>query len=177
MGRLLLLFISIPVVEIYLLAIVGSHIGFFNTVLLVIGTGILGASLARTQGIQILALIQSEMAQGRIPTKALVDGVIVLIAGTLLITPGVLTDGVGFLLLIPITRWVARDVIMRWAKNRISQGNVHVWSAGNAQGGHWAQRNEWNDARVQVDPSKVIIEGEVLSEDHSSDSSTPSTHA
>ena len=176
MGPLLLLFISVPIVEIYLLAIVGGHIGFLNTIFLVIGTGILGASLARSQGVQPLALIQSELSQGRMPAGALVDGVIILLAGALLITPGVLTDVVGFLLLVPVTRWMARGVVVRWAKKRVAQGNVHVWSTGSSHGTQWGNNPNWQNPKVEIDPSNVIIEGEILSEDHSSGSTDSSSH-
>jgi UPF0716 protein FxsA len=104
MIYLLLIFILTPLVELYLLIKLGMIIGALNTVLLVILTGFLGALLARSQGFKIFKRINDELEQGIIPSEALIDGFFVLVGGLLLITPGILTDIVGFLLVIPYTR-------------------------------------------------------------------------
>ena len=108
-GRLLILFIFIPLVELYLLAIVGSRVGLLATVMLVILTGAWGAYLARSQGYSILARIQSELAAGRVPTAELIDGLLVLIGGIVLLTPGLLTDLAGFCLMVPGFRAIIRE--------------------------------------------------------------------
>ena len=107
-GRLLILFIIIPLVELYLLVVVGSRVGLPATILLVILTGAWGAYLAKSQGYSILARIQAETAAGRVPTKELIDGLLVLIGGIVLLTPGLLTDLAGFCLMLPGFRAIIR---------------------------------------------------------------------
>ena len=98
--RMLILFIIVPLVELFLLVVVGGRVGLFPTIILVALTGAWGAYLAKSQGLSILAKIQSETAAGRVPTAELVDGLLVLIGGVVLLTPGLLTDLVGFLLMV-----------------------------------------------------------------------------
>jgi UPF0716 protein FxsA len=116
--RLLLLFTIVPLVELWLLLAISQYTGPTLTILLVIGTGIAGAALARRQGWQTWSRIQAQLAQGQPPTGSLLDGMMILIAGALLITPGVLTDLVGFALLVPAIRDVLRQRLGRWIKTR-----------------------------------------------------------
>ena len=102
--RLFLCFTLIPMIELYLLIQVGSVIGGFNTILLVIISGFLGAWLARMEGMNTLMRVRSNMQQGIMPTEDLLDGLIILIAGIVLITPGLLTDAMGLTLLWPVSR-------------------------------------------------------------------------
>ncbi|MFP6762253.1 MAG: FxsA family protein [Planctomycetaceae bacterium] len=106
--RLLLLLICIPLIELWLLLRVGERIGPGNTFLLVIITGVIGAHLARQQGLRAWHDARQQSAQGQIPGAALADGVMILISGVLLMTPGIITDGFGFLLLCPPFRRVIR---------------------------------------------------------------------
>ena len=80
--------------EVVLLMRIADVMGFSWTVILVVFTGVVGASLARSQGLKVLAEMQRDMQEGRLPAPRLVDGVMILVAGVLLITPGVMTDGV-----------------------------------------------------------------------------------
>jgi len=98
------LFILIPLLEIYLLVKAGQFIGVWQTILVVIITALLGSYLLRIQGIQTLQKVQMSMAQGELPTGALMEGLILLVSGILLLTPGFFTDAVGFLGLIPSIR-------------------------------------------------------------------------
>ena len=100
-GRLLFLFIFIPIIELYLLILLGSRIGPMPTIGLIVLTGFLGASLARSQGLSTLRKIQKEMGEGRPPAQELVEGVMILIGGVVLLTPGILTDLFGFAMLLP----------------------------------------------------------------------------
>jgi UPF0716 protein FxsA len=115
-GRLLILFIGVPLVEILILIKLGSIYGFWSTVLLVIGTGILGASLARLYGVNIWIEIQKELGAGQMPANKLVDGLLILVGGIVLLTPGLVTDIAGFILLIPFTR----QFIKKWLKNKFA---------------------------------------------------------
>ena len=114
---LIALFIGLPIVELALLIKLHGVVGFMPTVLLVFLTGVAGATLVRRQGLSILFEIQQEMANGNLPAPQMMDGIMVLIAGALLITPGLLTDTVGFSLLVP----VVRQYIRNWLKGKLEQ--------------------------------------------------------
>jgi len=102
--QLLLLFISVPLIEVLILIKLGSFFGFWPTIFLVIGTGILGAYLAKLYGLTIWYKIQKDLQAGLMPADKLVDGLLILIGGIVLLTPGLLTDILGLMLLIPFTR-------------------------------------------------------------------------
>ena len=121
--KLFLAFTIIPIIEIYLLIEIGSMFGALTAVTLVILTGFLGAFLARMQGLQILFRIQESLREGRMPSGELLDALLIVIAGLVLLTPGFLTDSVGFLLLIPATRnsikyWLRHQIELRYMSNR-----------------------------------------------------------
>ncbi len=101
---LLLLFLIIPVIEIYLLIQVGSAIGAFTTILLIIATAVIGAYLLRLQGISTLNRVQSSLQRHEVPAIEILEGLTLLISGALLLTPGFFTDSIGFLALIPAVR-------------------------------------------------------------------------
>lgn len=115
---LVALFVIIPIAEISLLLKVGSAIGGLNTVLFVIFTAVLGAHLVRQQGFATLAKLQQEMNSGRLPALQIAEGVALLFAGAVLLTPGFITDAIGFLLLVPFTRRIIVAIVAkRFAKN------------------------------------------------------------
>ena len=101
---LLVAFLAIPVIEIYLLIQVGSVIGAGWTIFIVIGTAILGASLLRQQGLETWSRLTQSIAQGQLPPTMLVEGILLLLSGAFLLTPGFFTDSIGFLFLIPPVR-------------------------------------------------------------------------
>lgn len=115
--------------ELSLLLDVGHAIGTPATLALILGTGVLGATLARRQGLGVLAKLQHELAGGGAPTATLLEGAAILVAGVLLITPGILTDAFGFLLLVPPTRRLllagARRAFERSVKSGRTQVHVH----------------------------------------------------
>ena len=111
-GYLILLFVLVPIVELALLIKIGQCIGVGYTLGIVIVTGVVGAYLAKLQGLLTLRSIQEEINQGRMPADRLFDGVLILCSGILLITPGIITDLVGFMGLIPFTR----NLFKRWLK-------------------------------------------------------------
>ena len=114
LGRALLLIVLIPLIELVLLNQLLEQTGLPTTVLLVLITGMVGVSLARRQGMTAWRAVHSQMAQGRSPSKEILDGVMILFAGAFLITPGILTDCVGFSLLIPQVRRFAGVRMTRW---------------------------------------------------------------
>jgi len=115
---LIILLVTVPLLELALLIQVGSPLGILPTVLLCIFTAVLGATLIRIQGLQTLQRVQSKLDQKEIPAVDLIGGLILLIAGVLLLTPGFFTDFLGFLCLIPKLReTVARRIIMHLVAN------------------------------------------------------------
>ena len=113
--RLLLLLTVVPLVELVLLLWLASVTGWLLTVLLVLGTGVVGAFLARHEGLRCLRRAQRQVAEGQLPGDALLDGVMILAAGVLLVTPGMLTDLLGFALLLPpFRRLVKRRIKYRF---------------------------------------------------------------
>lgn len=116
-ARLLILFTVVPLVELALLIKLGNVIGLWPTIFIVIATGVLGAALARSQGTQVISAIRAEVAEGRPPTESLINGLLVLVGGVVLLTPGLLTDLLGFSLLIPFTRdWFKKKLQSRLKK-------------------------------------------------------------
>jgi UPF0716 protein FxsA len=126
MLRLLLLFTLVPAIELALLIEVGRRIGTLPTLALILLTGVVGATLARYQGVAVLRRMQEELGDGRLPAGSLLDGVIILIAAALLVTPGILTDAVGFALLIPMTRVGIRELMRRWFERALREGRANV---------------------------------------------------
>jgi UPF0716 protein FxsA len=127
--RLFLLFTIVPLVELVLLIKIGGVIGVAPTIAIVIGTGVLGAWLARWQGLAVLRRIGDEMAAGRLPTDALIDGLLVLVAAAMLLTPGFLTDSAGFLLLVPGTRTKVRRLVAAAMARKAGSGKPDVIDA------------------------------------------------
>ena len=125
-GRLLLLFIAVPVVELVLLIEIGQRFGTLATVGLIVGTGTVGAALARQQGISTLARLRKDLNDGRLPAEPIVDGVLILVAAAVLITPGVLTDLVGFLCLVPACRRLLKRYLKRRFERAVREGTVGV---------------------------------------------------
>ncbi|MGD8438900.1 MAG: FxsA family protein [Holophagae bacterium] len=127
--RLLLLFTLVPLVELALLIQLGRVIGLAATIAIVLLTGVIGATLARWQGLVTLRRVQTEMAEGRVPTDALVDGLLILVAGAMLFTPGLITDTIGCLLLIPPTRTAVRRALVEALRRRVQPGRPVVLDA------------------------------------------------
>ncbi len=100
----LAIFILVPILELYLLIQVGSHIGALNTILLVLLTAAIGVALLRKQGLSTLQKVQSQMQHGELPAVSMLEGMLLFFAGALLLTPGFFTDSIGFLLMIPPLR-------------------------------------------------------------------------
>jgi UPF0716 protein FxsA len=126
LGRLLLLFLLTPAVELGLLIQVDKLIGFGPTIGLIIATGVAGSYLARREGLNTWQRLNQRLQSGDLPGKELVDGVIILVAGALLVTPGVLTDVVGFIGLLPPTRALVRKALMRRFQSKMEQGSMQV---------------------------------------------------
>ncbi len=124
--KLLIIFISVPFIELYILIEAGRIIGIGPTLVLILMTGVAGAWLARSQGIEILRRIQEETERGQMPAITLIDGALVLVGGLLLLTPGFFTDLLGFSFLVPLTRNSWRQVFSAWLQKQVKKGTVTV---------------------------------------------------
>jgi UPF0716 protein FxsA len=129
---LVVIFILVPIAEIYVIIQVGEAIGLVPTVVLLLADAILGSMLLRYQGRAAWIRFNRALAEGRLPHKEVFDGVLVIMGGALLLTPGFLTDILGLILLIPPTRALVRAASSRFVRRRLSLGEA-VWSFGASQ--------------------------------------------
>ncbi len=131
-GWLLFLLVTVPLVELYLLIELGGVIGAWPTVGLVVLTGVIGSWLLRQQGMRTVALIRADLDAGRLPTERIVSGLFILVGGAFLLTPGILTDVAGFLLMVPGNRRLLAQWLRRRFETHIEQGGgaVHLYTFG-----------------------------------------------
>nr|WP_233347958.1 FxsA family protein [Vibrio cholerae] len=141
------LFIAVPVIEIALFIQVGGVLGVWPTIALVLLTAIVGASLVRSQGLQTLLTVQQRLAQGQLPAQQILEGVMLAVAGVLLLTPGFFTDILGMLVLLPAPRAYFAKQLM----SRVVLGNIHASGAG------FEQPNPFHD---RANPNGTTYEGE-----------------
>lgn len=118
--------IIVPALEIGLLILSGNTLGILPTILLIILTGVLGAWLAKKEGLQVLRLAQLQMQRGEMPGEAILDGICILVGGVVLLTPGFITDALGFVLLIPVTRGVAKIGLRKIIKKMVDKGQITI---------------------------------------------------
>jgi UPF0716 protein FxsA len=134
MLRLIGLLLLIPLLDAVFLVVLAGSLGWQLIVLLVVLTALVGMFLARLEGRHTLAKIQRKAARGEPPTDELMDGALLLVAGAFLLTPGLVTDAIGFLLVIPLTRYPIRMALKKWVvvpavDNRtggFATGNVYI---------------------------------------------------
>lgn len=125
--RLILLFIAVPIIELAVLIQLGRLIGLWPTLGIIAVTGVLGAVLASREGLRAWHAFQTELAEGRVPGRPILDGLSIFAGGALLLTPGLLTDLLGFTLLArPTRRWLQNRVVNRFGGRLISQGQVFI---------------------------------------------------
>ncbi|GAE30116.1 FxsA family protein [Halalkalibacter hemicellulosilyticus] len=123
---LILLLIVVPALEVGLLILSGYALGIWPTIILIISTGVLGAWLAKREGLQALKVAQLQMQQGQLPNNVILDGLCILVGGVVLLTPGFLTDAFGFFLLIPKTRGYVKAFLTRIIHKMIQNGNFII---------------------------------------------------
>ncbi|MEW5921906.1 MAG: FxsA family protein [Bacillota bacterium] len=125
--QLVLLFTLVPLLELFLLIEVGKLIGTWPAIFLVAATGFFGVLLARSQGLQVLYRMRRDMMAGLLPGEEILDGVCILVGGAMLLTPGLITDVVGFSLLIPVTRSLYKKGAYRLIRVKLAQGMFHFY--------------------------------------------------
>jgi UPF0716 protein FxsA len=158
-GRILFLaFLLIPIAEIYVLIRVGSIIGAFSTIALIVFTAVLGSVLIRAQGLATLARVRNSLEHNEIPAVELMEGMCLLVAGALLLTPGFVTDSIGFILLIPPLR---RSFILALLERGILRPAT---GRGGAQGATTSTAHSTSGARVgpTADSNRESSHGQVI---------------
>ncbi|WP_079530504.1 FxsA family protein [Halobacillus hunanensis] len=124
---LFLLILIVPALEIALFIWAGQIIGAWWVILLIISTGVIGAWLAKQQGLETIRKVQSSVGVGQEPADALLDGACILIGGTLLLTPGFITDATGLLLLLPVTRPPIKSFIRRVIMKLVDRNTITIY--------------------------------------------------
>ncbi|GAB5380146.1 MAG: FxsA family protein [Aliiglaciecola sp.] len=154
-GKLFILFAILPIIEIAVLVNVGEQIGGWNTVAIVILTAFVGAFLVRKEGIATLTQAQQKMQSGVMPGQEMAEGLLLLVAGVLLVTPGFITDAFGLLLSFPLTRpLIAKSLMKQVTLNVVSQ-----------QGG-FKQQSHWHTQHNSSEKSdEDVIEGEYVNKE------------
>jgi len=122
LGVLLVLFVAVPLVEIYLMIQVGQVIGAWTTILLLIADSVLGGYLIKREGSRAWQSLRAALQSHKMPARELADGALILVGGTLLLTPGFLTDAVGFFLILPFTRPLARRLLTEFITKKFLGG-------------------------------------------------------
>ena len=171
-AKLFLLFAILPIVEIALLINMGDVIGGWNTVAIVIITAFLGAHLVRKEGINTLATAQQKMQSGEMPGQQMAEGLLLLVAGVLLVTPGFITDGIGFLFSMPFTRPLIATSLMKQFGHKVVMQQTRQQSSSQGFGGFEFHQQfhqpEQPNARPEVHTSRDghnVIEGEYQRKD------------
>ena len=136
----LLLFITIPVIEMYILILVGSQIGALTTIALVVLTATIGLWLFRREGFATIQNLQRKLHTGEIPGRELLEGVMLLVGGALLLTPGFVTDGIGFVCLLPGLRKPIAEWLIKRGLLTMTQGfTIHSSQFGQFDQGDFQQ--------------------------------------
>lgn len=125
--RLFLLFSLVPIIEIWLLIKVGRVIGALPTVCLLLAISLVGAWLAKSQGLRTVEAIRNELAAGRLPAARLLDGAMILAGGILLLTPGFFTDFLGLFFLFPLSRTFLKKWLRRVLEKSLAKGTITVY--------------------------------------------------
>ncbi len=133
-SRLLALFVIVPAMELYLLIQIGQLIGGLETFGIIVITGLIGSYLAKSQGLSVWMKLQTKLSSGQIPGRELIDGVIILVSGALLLTPGVLTDVIGLFGLFPLSRACLRKYLTAKFSVGLSSGNIKFSAFTRSQG-------------------------------------------
>ena len=149
---LALAFVAVPVAEIYVIIQVGQVVGPWWTILLLIASGVIGSWLMKREGSRAWRALQEALSRGRMPARELADGILILVAGTLMLSPGFLSDVVGVFLILPLTRPIARNLLTRVVTRKLIGTAGPAYSAPRDRGATGTARRPGDD----VIPGEVI---------------------
>lgn len=130
MTWIFLIFVALPLAELILLLRVGAWLGLWNTVGIIVLTALVGATVWRRQGTSILWRIRDRLRRNEVPARQLFEGVLILLAGAFFLTPGFITDTLGFLFLIPPARHILLEKLYDWVKRKAERGEIEVYVSG-----------------------------------------------
>jgi UPF0716 protein FxsA len=164
---LFLLFVVLPFVDLVVLLKIGDVIGFWPTLGLAVFSGMLGGYLAKREGMRVFRAWRDAIRELRTPEEGIIDGILVILGAGLLMAPGVITDVIGFLFIVPITRRLIAKEIRRRVDARIARGDIHVVSSSTFSG----FGNDFPSPRVRHPgrPNVVDTSGEALDEEPTSE--------
>lgn len=158
-NRLFLLLALVPLAEIWLLMELAEKTSWVTTIAVVLSTGAMGIGLVRWQGMKTIQDIQRQLAAGQSPSKTIVSGVLILVAGAMLLTPGLLTDTAGFLLLIPPVRSIVAGYLQRRIVSSVfSKFRSSVWVQSGSAGSSFHAETPFTESER---PSVVVVEPDV----------------
>ncbi len=160
MGLLVVLFILLPIAEIYVIVKVGEAIGILPTLALLILDGFLGAALARSQGRAAWLRFNQALAEGRVPAREVFDGAMIIVGGAFLLAPGFITDVIGLLLLLPPTRALFRGLVSRMARRRVAVAPRIIFFGGGPRGPAPPPYDVEGSAREVDEPERELPPGE-----------------
>ncbi|MFA1711890.1 FxsA family protein [Peribacillus frigoritolerans] len=126
MKYFLMFIIAMPVVEIIVLLLSGNLIGFWPTLFLIVATGLIGAYLAKRQGMETWKKAQEQIRYGMMPGNEIIDGICIFIGAALLLSPGLISDIMGLILVFPPTRNLLKPIVIRFIMNRMNKGKVTI---------------------------------------------------
>ncbi|MBO0996237.1 membrane protein FxsA [Bacillus sp. SD075] len=126
MKYFLMFIIAMPVVEIIVLLLSGNLIGFWPTLFLIVATGLIGAYLAKRQGMETWKKAQEQIRYGMMPGNEIIDGICIFIGAALLLSPGLISDIMGLILVFPPTRNLLKPIVIRFMMNRMNKGKVTI---------------------------------------------------
>jgi len=159
MRFFILLFITVPIIEMWLLIEVGSQIGALSTIFLVFLTAAIGLALLRQQGLATLLRVNEKMTQGQLPASEILEGVALAVGGALLLTPGFVTDAIGFACLIPFSRRLIVALLLKNGIKSMTGGQAGVYFSGNLQG-HSGRDPNSDRVDSASDKNSETIEGD-----------------
>jgi UPF0716 protein FxsA len=154
---LLLIFLLVPIAELYVIVQVADSAGVGTTIALLVAVSVLGSWLVKREGLGVVRRMQEALARAELPTNQLVDGVLILFAGALMLTPGFLTDVLGLVLLIPPTRAAVRSVMLRRFRTRIESGLGFAAAGPGGAAGMWSWSTSGDGASPRVDVGQAVI--------------------
>lgn len=159
--KFLLLFIVVPLVELFLLFEIGQLIGPLTTIAIIIFTGAAGVSIAKMQGYQVINNIRSNLNSGKMPTDDLISALLILIGGVTLLTPGFLTDITGFLLILPGSRDVIAALVKKYFMKYVKENEVNIHYGSQYNRSSQEQKNTYKaDAGFEADDYDDFIDVE-----------------
>ncbi|HEU4512879.1 MAG TPA: FxsA family protein [Nocardioidaceae bacterium] len=161
-GLVAALFVIVPLVEIYLIVQAGQAIGIGWTILILVADSLLGAVLLKREGVAAWRSLTSALASYRVPARELADGALVLVGGTLLLTPGFFTDALGFFFLLPFTRPIARRALTAVITRKFLGGPAGPATSGPTRSASWGEAGRGEGARTRQSPGAETVRGEVV---------------